>query len=84
MLTGAAFSLWRAVFLAPQGPTGTEDMIGNGIKFIGNGIKFLDKVLRDNSISYGDEKKRRDWSFGYYLNSARFRLRYDLPAPSNA
>jgi hypothetical protein len=69
LMTGAAFSLWRAVFLAPERPTGTKDMIGTG-------IQFLDKFLRDNSISYSDEKKRRDWSFGYYLNSARFRLRY--------
>ena len=67
LMIGAAFSLWRAVFLAPKRPTANIEMIGQG-------SRFLEKFLRDNSISYGDEKKNRQWSFGYYLNSARFRL----------
>jgi hypothetical protein len=67
LMLGAAFSLWRAIFLASSRPTPTENMIGMG-------IEFLTKVLRDNSISYMDEKRMREWSFGYYLNSARFRL----------
>jgi hypothetical protein len=69
LMVGTAFSLWRAIFLAPDRPTQTEDMIGTG-------IAFLDKFLRDNSIAYSDEKRHQDWSFGYYLNNARFRLRY--------
>jgi hypothetical protein len=67
LMIGAAFSLWRAIFLAPKNPTTRIGMIGKG-------STFLEKFLRDNSISYGDEKTNREWSFGYYLNSARFRL----------
>jgi hypothetical protein len=67
LLIGTAFSLWRAVFLAPNDPT-------TGQAIIDKGAEFLDKFLRDNSIGYGDEKSNREWSFGYYLNSARFRL----------
>jgi hypothetical protein len=67
LLIGAAFSLWRAVFLAPNVPT-------TGQAIIDQGAEFLEKFLRDNSIGYGDERTNREWSFGYYLNSARFRL----------
>ena len=34
---------------------------------------FLDRVLLDNTIQYRDDKN--SWSFGYYINNARFRLR---------
>ena len=67
LLIGAAFSLWRAVFLAPNKPTSRGDIREKG-------SEFLDKFLRDNNISYGDEKNNREWSFGYYLNNVRFRL----------
>jgi hypothetical protein len=67
LLVGAAFSLWRAVFLAPKNPT-------SRLAILKKGRKFLEKFLRDNSISYGDEKNNREWSFGYYLNNVRFRL----------
>ena len=34
--------------------------------------EFFDRVIRDNAISYANEKN--SWSVGYYLNSARYRL----------
>jgi hypothetical protein len=67
LFIGTAFSLWRAVFLAPNDPTSRADITEKG-------SAFLEKFLRDNNISYGDEKRNREWSFGYYLNNARFRL----------
>jgi hypothetical protein len=36
---------------------------------------FLEKVIRDNSIGYSDDWNKRRWSFIYYLNNARFRLK---------
>jgi hypothetical protein len=68
LLMGAAFSLWRAIFLAPELPNKSENMIRKG-------RDFLEKYLRDNFITYGDDKKHHPWTYGYYLNSARFRLR---------
>jgi hypothetical protein len=59
--------LWRAVFLAPKNPTSRPAITQKG-------SAFLEKFLRDNTISYGDEKREREWSFGYYLNNACFRL----------
>jgi hypothetical protein len=54
LLVGAAFSLWRAVFLAPKNPTPR-------LAIVKKGRKFLEKFLHDNSISYGDEKNNRKW-----------------------
>jgi hypothetical protein len=55
------------VFLAPNNPT-SRSQIGK------KGRGFLDKFVRDNTIGYRDEKAHREWSYGYYLNNARFRL----------
>jgi hypothetical protein len=65
LMIGVAFSLWRAIFLAPKRPTPDEDMIAKG-------ATFLRTFLRDNTISYSDEKSRKEWSFGYYLNNVKF------------
>jgi hypothetical protein len=37
-----------------------------------DGREFLNKVIEDNVITYKDDKNT--WSYGYYLNNARFRL----------
>lgn len=67
ILVAVAFSLWRAVFLA--------DGIRDWEAILANAETFLEKLIRDNIINYSDDWNSRHWSFLYYLNNARFRLR---------
>jgi hypothetical protein len=67
LLVGAAFSLWRAIFLTEaerEWPSLSEDM-----------ENFLFKVITDNAIAFGDDKKFNAWTVGYYLGSAQMRVR---------
>lgn len=65
-LIGAAFSLWRAVFLAET---------FRDVKTIHeNQEAFLEKLITDNAISFTDDKANRNWTVGYYLDNAKFRL----------
>ena len=66
-MVGSAFSLWRAIFLAHINRK-TE-------RNFEDARKFLKKVVRDNAIGYIDDVNLQTWSFGFYLNNARFRLR---------
>ena len=66
LMIGAAFSLWRAVFLAHSNQT-------TGINFEA-GQQLIEKVVRHNMISYFDDVALQTWSFGFYLNNCRFRL----------
>jgi hypothetical protein len=66
LLAGAAFSLWRAVFLA-ESTDGWEATLANA-------EAILEKVIRHNAIGYMDDWSNRRWSFLYYLNNARYRL----------
>jgi hypothetical protein len=66
LLVGASFSLWRAVFLL--------DADRASEKIADNALKFLRKFLQDNTIAYQTDRDRRDWSVGYYLNNARYRI----------
>jgi hypothetical protein len=63
-LLGAAFSLWRAVFLAYE----SLDQPSN----LDAAAKLLWTVIRDNAVTYQTEKN--SWSSGYYLGSAQFRI----------
>lgn len=65
-LIGAAFSLWRAVFLAE-----TSREI---VEIHESQVAFLEKVVSDNAITYTDDKNNRAWSVEYYLENAKFRL----------
>jgi hypothetical protein len=65
-LIGAAFSLWRAVFLAET--YRTEESIRDKQE------AFLTKVVSDNAITFGDDKMNRDWTFGYYVDDAKLRI----------
>jgi len=67
ILVGATFSLWRAIVLA--------DSVQDWGSVLADAETFLEKLVRDNTISYIDDWNNRDWSFVYYLNNARFRLR---------
>ena len=73
---GAAFSLWRAVFLVPPKDVGrsnkyTADTAG----------AFLERVVRTNAIAFNDDLRNREWVSGYYLNNARYRLAELLGEP---
>lgn len=66
LLVGATFSLWRAVFLAN---TNT-----NVVASLEYAKAYLEKVVRDNSVTYTDDKTLMGWTFSYYVNNAYFRL----------
>jgi hypothetical protein len=68
-LVGAAFSLWRAVFLVHEADLTRE------INLPKHAEEFLLKVIETNNISFGDDRSCRSWSSGYYLNNARYRLK---------
>ena len=65
-IVGAAFSLWRAVFLTQK----DRDWSSVSLSL----EKFLYKVITDNSISYQDDKTNSAWTAGYYLDNADLRL----------
>lgn len=65
-LVGTAFSLWRAVFLTE----GERDW--NSI--LQHAQAFLEQMVKNNAINYKQDDDTRNWSVGYYLNNARYRL----------
>jgi hypothetical protein len=67
LLVGAEYSLWRAVFFVYA----TRDWE----HAVEQAAEFLEKVVRDNAINYPQDSATKDWSVGYYLNNAYFRLR---------
>jgi hypothetical protein len=66
LLAGATFSLWRAIFLAESAADWDAILM--------NAEAYLEKVIRDNAITYSDDWNNRKWSFVYYLTNARYRL----------
>jgi hypothetical protein len=65
-LIGAAFSLWRAAFLA--------ETLRQQEKIHESQEKFLEKVITDNAITFNDDKLNRHWTVEYYLENAKLRL----------
>lgn len=65
-LTAAAFSLWRAAFLA--------DKTGKRADVFAHGKVFLERVIEDNAISYPQDKASKEWTFNYYTRNARSSL----------
>jgi hypothetical protein len=65
-LTGVAFSLWRAAFLAEKS--------GSRAAVFDHGTAFLEKVIDENAISFPNDKKSREWTFNYYTRNARCSL----------
>jgi len=74
-LVGAAFSLWRAIFLTDAGRTPDEIHQSQ--------TQFMAKVVADNSITYSDDKLNRHWTVGYYLENAKLRLAHSIPILDN-
>ncbi|MDF0645519.1 MAG: hypothetical protein P0111_15920 [Nitrospira sp.] len=66
LLVGATFSLWRAAFLA-ESPRDWQEHASHA-------KKFLSIVVKDNAITYSQEREARFWTVGYYLNNAFLRL----------
>ncbi len=64
-LAGAAFSLWRAVFLTESTDSG---------ELLITARSFLEKVVRTNMIGFNDDISMQAWTSGYYLNNAKYRL----------
>jgi hypothetical protein len=67
LLLGVAFSLWRAVFLVNEARSTSNVQT--------TARQFLQLVIEDNAITYLNDKQKRVWSSGYYLNNALFRIR---------
>ena len=65
-LVGAAYSLWRAAFLVDK----DRDLE----KVLKDAELFLEKLIRDNMIGYRQDYETLNWSVGYYLNNAYFRI----------
>lgn len=63
-LVGAGFSLWRAVFTAEKK---LDEQINHKAA-----RDFLQNVIRTNAVGF--QQEQNSWSYGYYLNNARFRL----------
>jgi hypothetical protein len=64
LLTGAAFSLWRAVFTVGNASTEDEGLAATE--------RFLSNLIATNTVNFTQEQN--SWSYGYYINNARFRL----------
>ena len=65
-LVGITFSLWRAVPLVH-----TSQKPSNIVE---SSSQYLDRIIRHNAITYGDDDQKRFWSFGYYMGNARYRI----------
>jgi hypothetical protein len=63
---GVAFSLWRAVFLV--------DVSQGRANALSHAEEFLVRLVRDNTITFQQDRDTREWTVGYYLNSAACRL----------
>ncbi|MDP2331841.1 MAG: hypothetical protein Q8M19_14215 [Reyranella sp.] len=65
-LIAAAFSLWRAVFLAEE--PRTDSSRRNAQR------NFLSTVVSTNAITFGDDKRASAWTVGYYMSTASNRI----------
>jgi hypothetical protein len=65
-LVSISFSLWRAVFLS--------DTFGDMHRTLEDAEDFLGKLILDNAISYPQDRNAREWTFGYYVGNAHYRL----------
>jgi hypothetical protein len=66
---GAAFSLWRAVFLID-----TKEATRHVGGVMESGAAFLKQVIETNAITFADDRKHKHWTAGYYINNAGFRI----------
>jgi hypothetical protein len=67
-LIAAAFALWRAVFLAAD--LRTNETVRKRQE------NFLATVIENNAITFGDDKRNSPWTFGFYVEAAKWRLKH--------
>jgi hypothetical protein len=66
---GAAFSLWRAVFLlVRRAENESLDRADIAAK------AFLERVTRTNAIGFADDLRNRSWTGAYYVENAMHRI----------
>jgi hypothetical protein len=63
LLVSVAFSLWRSAFLS--------DKTGRLSDAVKDAEWFLGEMLLTNAIAFVQDKKAKDWTFNYYIGSAR-------------
>lgn len=66
LLVGAGFALWRSAFLCHAARTPPI--------LLGQATALLNLLLRDNAFTYPNERTTKEWTVGFYLNDARYRL----------
>jgi len=66
-LVAVSFSLWRSAFLSDKTGFREDTQAGS--------INFLSEMLQNNAIAYSQERSAKDWTFNYYADNARYRLR---------
>jgi hypothetical protein len=59
LLIGAAFSLWRAVFLA--------ETVRDVVQIHESEEGFLLKVITHNAVTFADDQSNRHWTVEYYF-----------------
>ena len=69
-MAAVCFSLWRAVFLSDVSPDeySLDETVAAAKDFLGN-------LILHNTVAYTHDRNTRDWSFIYYVNNARSRLK---------
>jgi hypothetical protein len=67
-LLGICFSLWRAVFLA--------NLKQDKGALLKDATSFLRELIETNNISFQTDVRNKEWSFRYYVQNARDRLKY--------
>src|SRR5260221_10404097 len=65
-LVGAAFSLWRAVFLSFP--------IRNMHDVTGHATELLRTLIETNTITFTQDLNTAQWMAGYYINKTMFRI----------
>jgi hypothetical protein len=77
MLTGIAFSLWRAAFLASLGVRPYLDAgvpVENKPSQAAHAVELLRTVLATNTVSFAVDQKTQYWMGQYYIDNAAYRL----------
>jgi hypothetical protein len=79
LLTGAAFSLWRASFLTNVANVARTPEITHD-----SALQVLGGALQINAGLLTFERETEEWMGGYYLNNCRYRLRRAASLPTIA
>jgi hypothetical protein len=79
-LTGVAFSLWRAAFLASmetrprldeRAPDSKET---KSVAQTDHAADLLKTILASNAVGFGDDRRTDSWMGQYYIDNAAYRL----------